>query len=486
VQFSVKTLAVNRRRVEVQLWEAPLSNKSLSAHGKDAHGILLVFDQGRRASFGAIEQLGLVLRDLSALRTSIVGHKRDTPLHTVPAAEALSLMAGHGMRPPFNCYHETCLQDSLGIHSLFMSLIQEVVRHYIDNPPRRCTMGIAMEQQHRGGWMGGSSRLWGRESVVLDTLGEPAIMDILDTLYDQDSILSTLDSNTSQAGAGGTLLDSARRLVHHLGAAAASAPGSIAAAFSAAAQPSPSTNVLQQTETRDDPATRPPSLAAASKQVYPQGKQAASLSALPHSGDALASQEEGIVCADSAAAEALEAPQRPGEAAPAPLHAEGASSPSSSSSAAAAASSPQLSASNLTLLPSLLDGALDALEREQGQAGGCGSHGTLRAAVITPGSPWRLLSSPGGAQLSLRPPAESLLGSEEQGACRQEAFALLHTLSRSGALPLAGCELHLLLAVQHAWGEGLMDTVLHGAASPLHTAEAALLAVARVLQGAAQ
>lgn len=82
-------------------------------------------------------------------------------------------------------------------------------------------------------------------------------------------------------------------------------------------------------------------------------------------------------------------------------------------------------------------------------------YNSLRATTIKLSSSWAKSSQRG--LLSKR--SSSSLNKEAQRKERSRAFDLLDALSKSGALTLGGCTLHIVLAATHCFDLDLLNTV---------------------------
>merc|ERR1719183_1049759 len=120
-----------------------------------------------------------------------------------------------------------------------------------------------------------------------------------------------------------------------------------------------------------------------------------------------------------------------------------------------------------TKIPSTLDAKL--LTAEGGAA--------IRPTTIKVGETWTKRSQ----KALLGKPKEEALHTEEQQREKQAAFDLLDALSCSGALPIACCSLHVVVAATHAFDQSLLDTVIQQNVNPIEKLERSSLLVATTI-----
>ena len=133
-----------------------------------------------------------------------------------------------------------------------------------------------------------------------------------------------------------------------------------------------------------------------------------------------------------------------------------------------------------TKVPSTLDSNMEAVDTEK----------ALRPTTIKPGDQWTLksakslLSASGpGAAAHGDNRTTSTLDKDRQTKEKHRALDLLDALSRSGELPLADCELHVIVAATHCFDDSLMDTVVQKNVNPIERVERSLLVMAGTIHG---
>ena len=105
----------------------------------------------------------------------------------------------------------------------------------------------------------------------------------------------------------------------------------------------------------------------------------------------------------------------------------------------------------------------------------------LRPTRIETGEHWTKKIQKG----LLGKPSSSSMGSIEQKAEKDQAFDLLDALSRSGALPIASAELHVMVAATHCFDKSLIETVIQENVNPIEKLERSALIVASAIHGEA-
>jgi ubiquitin len=117
-----------------------------------------------------------------------------------------------------------------------------------------------------------------------------------------------------------------------------------------------------------------------------------------------------------------------------------------------------------TKLPAAIDAKFEALDED----------GAACATKVSLGPVWRKK-----AQKSLLAKAtQHTLGTDHLRTEKNKAFDLLDALSKSGALPLADCQLHVVLVVTHCFDRLLMETVTRDNVNPIEKVERTQLIMA--------
>jgi len=121
-----------------------------------------------------------------------------------------------------------------------------------------------------------------------------------------------------------------------------------------------------------------------------------------------------------------------------------------------------------TRVPLELDAKLEALDVD----------GAVRPTRIDVGKAWSKRAQPA----LLGKPTTSTLLADEQAKEKQKAFDLLDAISRSGALPLECCALHVVIAATHCFDQSLVDTIIEKNVNPIEKLEKTLLLVSECIQ----
>merc|ERR1719152_701782 len=124
-----------------------------------------------------------------------------------------------------------------------------------------------------------------------------------------------------------------------------------------------------------------------------------------------------------------------------------------------------------TRLPGTLDARLAEMDVD---------HAMRPTKITVPTDGWRKTSH---AALLAKKPTTSTLSAADQETEKQRAFDLLDGLSRSGALPIDCCALHVVIAVTHCFDDSLLDTVIVRNVNPIEKLERSCLIVSEVVHG---
>jgi hypothetical protein len=117
-----------------------------------------------------------------------------------------------------------------------------------------------------------------------------------------------------------------------------------------------------------------------------------------------------------------------------------------------------------TQVPAAIDAKFDALDED----------GAVRPTKVLLGEVWRKKFQ----KALLAKPSETSLGKDELRTEKNKAFDLLDALSKSGALPLGNCQLHVLIVVTHCFDRSLMETVFRDNVNPIEKVERTQLIIA--------
>jgi ubiquitin len=122
-----------------------------------------------------------------------------------------------------------------------------------------------------------------------------------------------------------------------------------------------------------------------------------------------------------------------------------------------------------TQVPAKIDAKFDKLDED----------GAVRPTKVAPGDVWRkkFLKS------LLAKPSETSLGKDELRTEKNKAFDLLDALSKSGALALGNCQLHVVIIVTHCFDRMVMETVTRDNVNPIEKVERTQLIIASAVHG---
>jgi hypothetical protein len=122
-----------------------------------------------------------------------------------------------------------------------------------------------------------------------------------------------------------------------------------------------------------------------------------------------------------------------------------------------------------TDVPKELDAKFSALDPD----------GALRPTIIHLAASWTKTS-----QTSLlTAPTTATLDADAQREMRVKAFDLLDALTKSGALPVRECELHVVVAATHCFATTLMGAIVEESINPVDKLDCSSLIVASTIHG---
>jgi hypothetical protein len=117
-----------------------------------------------------------------------------------------------------------------------------------------------------------------------------------------------------------------------------------------------------------------------------------------------------------------------------------------------------------TQVPAAIDAKFDKLDED----------GAVRPTKVMLGEVWRKKFQ----KALLAKATETSLGKDELRTEKNKAFDLLDALSKSGALALGNCQLHVLIVVTHCFDRSLMETVTRDNVNPIEKVERTQLIIA--------
>ena len=124
---------------------------------------------------------------------------------------------------------------------------------------------------------------------------------------------------------------------------------------------------------------------------------------------------------------------------------------------------------DFTLIPQILDSAVEK----------SGEGNALRSTTIKTGDNWIRNRQ----ENLLTGPQRQILNGEEIKKEKNKTFDLLDALSRSGSLPIAYSELHVVIAVTHCFDKDVMSTVVCDSINPIEKLELSTLILASSIHG---
>ena len=128
------------------------------------------------------------------------------------------------------------------------------------------------------------------------------------------------------------------------------------------------------------------------------------------------------------------------------------------------------SQNDFTAIPVRLDSFLEEHDTE----------GYLRSTILKVETPWSRKRQPN----LLSDPELETVDNESINAEKKKAFDLLDALSRSGTLPIASAELHVVIATTHCFERSLIDTVIQDNINPIVKAEKSAVMLSSIIHNA--
>ncbi len=134
---------------------------------------------------------------------------------------------------------------------------------------------------------------------------------------------------------------------------------------------------------------------------------------------------------------------------------------------------------DFTFIPKLLDAKLNEQnDNDDSGSGGNTGEGALKSTIIqTSPQNWERLRK----ESLLLPPRRSNLTSDQMKSEKNEAMDLLKAISRSGSLPIAQSDLHVIVSVSHCFHNNLLSTVVQDNVNPIEQVEKSLLMIGSVI-----
>jgi len=144
---------------------------------------------------------------------------------------------------------------------------------------------------------------------------------------------------------------------------------------------------------------------------------------------------------------------------------------SSSNNEISSSSSTIYSSIDFTNIPEKLNAAFEKFSTDEVYGG------VMRTTTLNTGKRWRKSSKPN----LLSPIKTQAFNVDDQKREKNKAFDLLDALSRSGSLPIACAELHIIVASTHSFEQSVVDTVVKQNVNPIEKIERSHLLVASLI-----
>ncbi|XP_015913964.1 ras-related protein Rab-43 [Parasteatoda tepidariorum] len=143
VDFAMRTLAVNKKRVKLQIWDTAGQERFRTitqSYYRSAHGVIMAYDITKHTSFLHLPQWVDELRNYteSDVPLVLIGNKCDLESEReVPFEEALALKE---QIPELVAVLETSAREDTNVEKAFVTLALELMK--------RCNNGFPLQSQH--------------------------------------------------------------------------------------------------------------------------------------------------------------------------------------------------------------------------------------------------------------------------------------------------------------------------------------------------
>ncbi|XP_013103540.1 ras-related protein Rab-35 isoform X1 [Stomoxys calcitrans] len=131
VDFKIRTLVIDEKRVKVQIWDTAGQERFrtiTSTYYRGTHGVIVVYDVTDGGSFKNVRRwLDEIQNNCGVLNVILVGNKNDDPEKKVVATDDARRFAESCDIELF----ETSAKDNIGVNEMFHSITRQVLRDKI-------------------------------------------------------------------------------------------------------------------------------------------------------------------------------------------------------------------------------------------------------------------------------------------------------------------------------------------------------------------
>ena len=132
VDFKVKTLEINNKRVKMQIWDTAGQERFrtvVSTYFRGAHGILLLYDVKNQKSFFNMKKWLTHIKEEAPKKVRIVIAANKIDIE--PEKREVSEEEGESFAESFNLkFFECSAKEGINIDEAFQGLIEEINEHY--------------------------------------------------------------------------------------------------------------------------------------------------------------------------------------------------------------------------------------------------------------------------------------------------------------------------------------------------------------------